>query len=54
MKDKSIGALLKKAQTKRPFINQGKFHLRNYVNPPISKNEYGRRPRLNIKSRELL
>lgn len=47
MKDTSVSALLKHAQTGKPFINQKKFHLRSYINPPIDgKKDYPRKAKV--------
>lgn len=47
MKDTTVSGLLRHAQKGKPFINQGKFHIRKYIRPPIEgKKEYPRKPKI--------
>jgi hypothetical protein len=43
----TVAGLLKKAQKKNAMINEGKFHLRRYIEPPIEgRKDYPRKPKV--------
>lgn len=47
LKDTTVSGLLKHAQKNKPFINQGKFHIRSYIKAPIKgKKDYPRKAKI--------
>jgi hypothetical protein len=47
MKDTTVSGLLRHAQKGKPFVNQGKFRIRSYIEPPIDgEKDYPRKAKM--------